>query len=230
MKILVTTGGTTVKIDDVRSITNFSSGAYGIKLAKALADKVTNTNDEVIVLASKDCDINGLFKPNCQTKITVLRFDTFDDYSRILLDLVENIEFDAIISAAAVSDYTFSKVDGKMSSNGDELNLKLIKTPKVLEQVYKAVHKQYKKTIPVIFGFKCLVSPSIDELDTACNKLLKYVDYIIYNDLYELRKGNQTRAVWIENGEHFVGIWHECETPAKLARKILELTKAKRYE
>jgi len=36
MKILVTSGGTKVPIDDVRSITNTSSGSFGSKIVTSL--------------------------------------------------------------------------------------------------------------------------------------------------------------------------------------------------
>ena len=47
MHILITSGGTTEQIDDVRGITNFATG----KLGKILAEQFLTANHQVVLLA-----------------------------------------------------------------------------------------------------------------------------------------------------------------------------------
>jgi phosphopantothenoylcysteine synthetase/decarboxylase len=49
-KVLITSGGTKIKIDMVRSITNMSRGTFGAKIA----DAVQEFNDNVTFLCAKN--------------------------------------------------------------------------------------------------------------------------------------------------------------------------------
>ena len=52
MKILITSGGTKVPIDRVRSITNMSQGTFGSRIADAFFDEVLG--GENVVISSVD--------------------------------------------------------------------------------------------------------------------------------------------------------------------------------
>ncbi|MBZ7937085.1 bifunctional phosphopantothenoylcysteine decarboxylase/phosphopantothenate--cysteine ligase CoaBC [Campylobacter molothri] len=110
--VVVSGGGTKEKIDDVRCISNFSSG----KMAKSIADAFYFLGAKVIFLSSVD------FK----TSYEIYKFESSKDL-KILLDRF--CESDFLIMAAAVSDFIPEFQKGKIKknqfSNGFDLHLKL---------------------------------------------------------------------------------------------------------
>ncbi|MBZ7941484.1 bifunctional phosphopantothenoylcysteine decarboxylase/phosphopantothenate--cysteine ligase CoaBC [Campylobacter molothri] len=110
--VVVSGGGTKEKIDDVRCISNFSSG----KMAKSIADAFYFLGAKVIFLSSVD------FK----TSYEIYKFESSKDL-KILLERF--CESDFLIMAAAVSDFIPEFQKGKIKknqfSNGFDLHLKL---------------------------------------------------------------------------------------------------------
>jgi phosphopantothenoylcysteine synthetase/decarboxylase len=193
MKILITSGGTDVPIDDVRKITNMSSGKYGAEIATVLHDKFFNEHD-IWYLGKK----GGVF-PNpeidmhFQGRKTIgnYTFSNFDEYMKYSLAITENNQSDIIVLAAAVSDYILDKTEGKISSDNDELVIRLKKAPKVLPLLREAAPNA------LLVGFKLLVSPSVKDALNAIQKVFKSgADLVVYNDLTEIRKGNAERLVF----------------------------------
>jgi phosphopantothenoylcysteine decarboxylase/phosphopantothenate--cysteine ligase len=189
MKTLITSGGCKVPIDDVRHIGNFSSGRHGIEIAKGFTDHT----DEVVLFREKgsayfDEDWRDL--NNADDVFTYLEYKDYDEYLGVK-DIIAKWQPDVIISAAAISDYIMDKTEGKISSEGDELVIRLRKGEKVI-QSFRALAPN-----AIIVGFKLLVSPTDDEKFAAINKVFNSgVDYVVYNDLTELRKGNPQRYVY----------------------------------
>lgn len=193
MKILITSGGTDVPIDDVRKISNMSSGKYGAEIATVLHDNFFNEHD-IWYLGKK----GGVF-PNPEVDlhfqgkkyITQNVFADFEEYKNKSIGLAQHIRPDIIVSAAAVSDYILDKTEGKISSDNDELVIRLKKAPKILPLLREAAPNA------LLIGFKLLVSPSKDEIDSAVQKVFKNgADLVVYNDLTEIRKGNLIRYVF----------------------------------
>jgi len=186
MKILITSGGTKVKIDDVRHIGNMSSGRFGAEIA----GEFFATLNEVTYLHSKES-----VKPLYRTWSDSPHFanEQYEDYFEYLSKAVNlsGKKPDIIISAAAVSDYVIDKANGKISSDGDELIIRLKKAQKVLPLLKSASPNS------MIVGFKLLVSPSYDDVSRAVQKVLNSgADYVVYNDLTEIKKGNSSRLVF----------------------------------
>lgn len=192
MKILITSGGTDVPIDDVRKITNMSTGRFGAEIAEEF-DKLDH---DVLFWHSKGSKLpQGL-----QTAVYNGRIDSsimaYKDYNRYLdiVGIAEMTAPDIIISAAAVSDYILDKTEGKISSSDDELVIRLKKAKKVLPEFKKVSPKS------MVVGFKLLVSPTYQEVHKAVQKVLNNgADYVVYNDLTEIRKGNSSRLVFSKN-------------------------------
>ena len=193
MKILITSGGTDVPIDDVRKISNMSSGKYGAEIATVLHDNFFNEHD-IWYLGKK----GGVF-PNPEVDlhfqgkkyITQNVFADFEEYKNKSIALAQHIRPDIIVSAAAVSDYILDKTEGKISSDNDELVIRLKKAPKILPLLREAAPNT------LLVGFKLLVSSSKDEIDIAVKKVFKNgADLVVYNDLTEIRKGNLIRYVF----------------------------------
>ncbi|MBZ7954868.1 bifunctional phosphopantothenoylcysteine decarboxylase/phosphopantothenate--cysteine ligase CoaBC [Campylobacter molothri] len=110
--VVVSGGGTKEKIDDVRCISNFSSG----KMAKSIADAFYFLGAKVIFLSSV----------NFKTSYEIYKFESSKDL-KILLERF--CESDFLIMAAAVSDFIPEFQKGKIKknqfSNGFDLHLKL---------------------------------------------------------------------------------------------------------
>ena len=136
-KVVITGGATTEKIDDVRVITNFSSG----KMAKALARAFYYAGAEVKLLASFEAE-NEPFES--------LKFSSSSE----LLELCKRECEDAnlLVMCAAVSDFVPTKVDGKIKKEdvAESLNLSLKRNVDILQSL-----KEFKcKKI----GFKLEIS------------------------------------------------------------------------
>jgi phosphopantothenoylcysteine synthetase/decarboxylase len=193
MRTLITSGGCKVPIDDVRHIGNFSSGRYGMEIAKGF----TGRDDEVILFREKGSaylDEHWRDLYNADDIFTNTEYKNYNEYLQVK-DIITDWKPHVIISAAAISDYILDKTEGKISSEGDELVIRLRKGEKVI--------KSFRALAPnaIIVGFKLLVSPSDEQKFDTINKVFNSgVDYVVYNDLTELRKGNTDRYVYRRDG------------------------------
>ena len=136
-KVVITGGATTEKIDDVRAITNFSSG----KMARALARAFYYAGAEVKLLASFE---------TANESFECLKFSSSSE----LLELCksEGEGANLLVMCAAVSDFVPTKIDGKIKKEdvGESLNLSLKKNVDILQSL-----KEFKcKKI----GFKLEIS------------------------------------------------------------------------
>ena len=125
-KILISAGGTTEPIDPVRFITNKSSGKMGYSIAAAARDRGAHVT---LVSAS-----NMLENPiGIQIKRVRTSSEMYDVISK------EITEMDAIIMAAAVSDWTPKKYsNSKSKKNGSgNWSIDLIKTTDIIANISK---------------------------------------------------------------------------------------------
>ncbi len=194
MKILITSGGTKVPIDSVRHIGNFSTGRYGSELADSLIPSLwkerlkTDHDGKLIFFHEKGSKLP--IAVNCDI-VNKVEYKDYFEYLHVK-DIIKDEQPDVIISAAAVSDYIVKdSVTGKISSDNEDLTITLTKAEKVISK--------FRELAPnsIIYGFKLLVSPSEDEVIAAVKKVLKNgADYVVYNDLNELKSGNSTRTIF----------------------------------
>jgi phosphopantothenoylcysteine decarboxylase/phosphopantothenate--cysteine ligase len=123
MRILVTAGGTREPIDSVRFVSNRSSG----KMGRALAREAFRRGAEVTLVAA-----------NMEEKEPGVRWVDVETYAQIE-EATTNLakEADALIMAAAVSDFAPASVEeGKIRRGStEELDLKLVATGDILEAV-----------------------------------------------------------------------------------------------
>lgn len=205
MKILVTGGGTKVKIDDIRSITNEATGSFPAKIAKRFLED--NQVDYLISnggigpftynlnFYKKESVINYELSPISNIFDSYIKFkdryneyyyETYQEYYQNLVELLKN-KPDVVFLGAAVSDYGCDPEDGKISSNKNSLTIKLGKLPKIISTI-----KSYcPKTILV--GFKLLYDVTDDELIAAAKKSIveNGCDFVIANDYKKLKAGNK---------------------------------------
>ena len=186
MKILITSGGCKVPIDEVRHIGNFSSGRYGKELVTHFMD--SKGENEIIHFYEK----GSRKHEGWDWTPTQIEYVDYYDYLKVK-DLIKDWQPDIIISAAAISDYILDKTEGKISSDQDELTIKLKKGEKVIQSFRELAPNAF------IVGFKLLVSPTPEEITSTVSKQMKCVDMVVFNDLTKIKAGDSTRFAFIEN-------------------------------
>ena len=96
-KIIITAGGTSEKIDNVRKITNSSSG----KLGMTIANHLLKQNDDVTIYYV--CSKNSL-RPNNE-RVNIVEIEGTIDLKNRIENLLLNEKIDYFIHSMAVSDY-----------------------------------------------------------------------------------------------------------------------------
>ena len=205
MNILITSGGTSEKIDRVRSITNHSTGRLGKIIAETFLDK----GDQVTLVTTPKA-----VRPAAHPNLTIVQIENVAELLESLEPLVHT--HDVLIHAMAVSDYTPVYMTGleavaassdmteflnktnsetKISSQDDVQVLFLKKTPKII-----SLAKKWNPGIRLI-GFKLLVDISKEELlKTARASLIKnQAEIIVANDLAEI--SNQEHRAYLVGKE-----------------------------
>jgi phosphopantothenate--cysteine ligase len=213
MRILITAGGTSEKIDSVRAITNHSTGSLG----KAVAEAWLQQGAEVDYVTTHQAKL-----PAEHSRLTVHYIEGTLELLHCLESLLSEHTYFAVIHSMAVSDFTpagswsqeafLTAVNqllpqfnhqvtpelltallsqpvesvGKLSSDTDHLLMVLEKTPKVIQRI-KEIQPQ-----TILVGFKLLVDVSEETLfQVARGSLAKsHGDYVLANDLTTI-KGNQ---------------------------------------
>ena len=122
LRAIVTAGGTAEPIDDVRAITNFSTGRFGHALAAELAGNNTDTVEL--------CPSSTVQRLGREDGVRYEHFDTTDSLRHLLVERTESP--DIILHAAAVSDYRPVRSSGKLSSEQESLTIQLERTPKII--------------------------------------------------------------------------------------------------
>jgi phosphopantothenoylcysteine synthetase/decarboxylase len=146
MNFLVTAGNTQTPIDKVRCLTNIFSGRTGGRIAVAAAGRghaVTHftSHPEIIPELAGGVELPA-------GRWTLRPYRTFDELNALMEETIPGGRFDAIVHAAAVSDYALAGVfapgpagemidvaAGKVKSHHPELWLRLVPTPKLIDRV-----------------------------------------------------------------------------------------------
>lgn len=136
-KILVTYGPTWIALDDMRVISNRSSGSMG----KLIIDELIKTGARITALEGP------VLNPLQDKKITLKKFTFFDEFAKLFKkELKKN--FDIVIHAAAVSDFKPKTMRKKKISSDKNLTLTLIPTEKLITSIKKIAPKS------MLVGFK----------------------------------------------------------------------------
>ncbi len=174
---LVVAGGTREPVDDVRVITNSSTGRFGAAIAEALLA----AGASVTVLASREL-ASARWAPAGE-RVRVETFGSAADLASRIASTVAAERPDVVFMAAAVSDYAPVAADGKIRSDRDELTLTLRRTPKILATLRDACGPD-----AFIVGFKLLSGVEHEELvATALGQVGRdRLDLSVANDLADL--------------------------------------------
>jgi phosphopantothenoylcysteine decarboxylase/phosphopantothenate--cysteine ligase len=171
INILITAGGTQEKIDDVRFISNYSSGKMGYAIAKV----ASNLGANVTLISAK----THIPKPNINNFIQVT------SANEMFNAVKENYSNqDVIIMAAAISDYTpINYFAGKIKKNNDELTIKLKQTQDILKWLGENRSNDNK----IIVGFALEASNEIENAKKKLNN--KQCDLLVLNSIYGEQSG-----------------------------------------
>lgn len=180
MNILVTAGGTSEAIDEVRAITNTSTGELGVLIAK----NFLNMGANVVLMAPNSVQK----KINDYRQLTRCEVTDVLSVEEALRDLMTEYQFDAVIHAMAISDYRVRQIldetdtvvtAGKISSDNEQLTIQLEKAPKIIRKI-----KEYQPQTCLV-GFKLLVGATKEELLAAahCQQQAAGSDFVLANDL-----------------------------------------------
>lgn len=196
-KILVTAGGTREPLDEVRYLANTSTGKTGYEIASAFS------------LLGFDVTLN-LAQSSCVTPSNldqVQRFDSYQSLESLLKKQLSENSFDWIFHAAAVSDFSIEKNDGKISSNED-LTLHLKRNPKIINQLKSWSQNKNIKLV----GFKLTSGLTPDQTDKKVTSLISNssADFVVHNDTSAL-KDRSTHAFQIyptdpKKTSHAIGV------------------------
>ncbi|WP_254280228.1 bifunctional phosphopantothenoylcysteine decarboxylase/phosphopantothenate--cysteine ligase CoaBC [Haloarcula marina] len=184
--VVVTSGGTTESVDPVRTLSNRASGRTGRAVARAC------------YVAGADVTLvhDGPDVPYA----TVERVESAAEMTAAVTDAAEHA--DALVSAAAISDYTVERVDEKIASGQDRLTLELEPTPKLIDTVREA-HPDL-----AIVGFKVESEGGDDRLRSRARELLDRAGlaFVVANDVSVMGDA-ETRAllVWADDDSEYVG-------------------------
>jgi phosphopantothenoylcysteine decarboxylase/phosphopantothenate--cysteine ligase len=159
--VVVTGGSTSEPVDPVRVVTNRASGKTGRAVAKACYARgadVTLVHD-------------GPAVPYAETR----RVETAAEMLEAVTDLTDDA--DALVSAAAIGDYTVEAADEKIRS-GQDLTLELSPTPKLIDEV-RAAHPD----LPIV-GFKVETGGDDEAMVSAARSTLERADlsFVVAND------------------------------------------------
>lgn len=221
MKLLITSGGTSEAIDQVRAITNHASGHLG----KIIAEQALKRGHEVTLVTTRQA-----VKPDSQKNLTIIEITNVDSLKETLEPLVKTHQ--ALIHSMAVSDYTpvymtgldelratedissllkKQNTESKISSKDDYQVLFLKKTPKVISYV-----KKWNPAI-TLFGFKLLVNVPKEELFAVARQSIERngADYILANDLKDIGE-NQHIAYLVDKTREI-----QAQTKDEIAQLIL---------
>ncbi|MFH1691713.1 MAG: phosphopantothenoylcysteine decarboxylase [Candidatus Omnitrophota bacterium] len=125
-KVLITAGPTWVPVDDVRVLSNISSGQMGLFLA-----------EESVRLGFKTDLFLGPVGGNVafSESLKIFRFCYFHELLSLIKKILTVKKYDVIIHCAAVSDYICANNRGKISSEKETLVLKFKKAPKLVHLI-----------------------------------------------------------------------------------------------
>ena len=177
-KVLITSGGCVEKIDNVRAITNTSSGKTGAHLADILSE----FGFEIHFLTAKAGAM-----PNA--KVVTTTFTDFKSLEHELFNELAKNDFDLVVHCAAVSDYSVKEVvtggkvtetNTKIPSSNQEIEIKLVKNPKLINQIKQKAPKTK------LIGFK--LTNNIDDAELAVKKQIAEADcdIVVHNALEQI--------------------------------------------
>ncbi|WP_456326641.1 bifunctional phosphopantothenoylcysteine decarboxylase/phosphopantothenate--cysteine ligase CoaBC [Palaeococcus sp. (in: euryarchaeotes)] len=207
-KVLITAGATREYLDPIRFITNKSSGKMGV----ALAEEAELRGAEVTLIKTK-----GSVPSFVENQIEV---ETVEEMLQVIESELKRREYDIVILAAAVGDFTPKEKAQKKIKSGKELILELVPTPKIIQRV--------KEIAPDVFlvGFKAEYGVGEEELIAQARRQIEKAksDVVIANR-GEVAFGSEVNEVYWITGESYekLPLMSKRELAEKIWDRLLKL-------
>ena len=194
-KVLIIGGGSSEPIDDVRVVSNRSSGRMAISLA------------ESAFAMGADVDLwLGNANYECGSWIKTARFEALSK----LKSLVKSMKrYDAVIVPAALSDFIPEQAKGKLDS-AKPITLKMKKAPKIINSIRKK-HKE------LLYVFKLGARISEKELLAKAGVLLKSANCVIANNSKSMGSEKSKVAIVDKKNTEWIS-----DSKVEISKKILD--------
>jgi len=202
-KILIIGGPSAEKIDDVRIITNLSSGKTAVSLAKDA------------FFRGADVELwYGLGRESVPNYIKKTNFESINDVEK-LLEKRNLREFDIIILCAALSDYIPKKHKGKIQSKKEKFVLEMFSAPKIISKLRK------KAPGSKLIGFK--VEANKANFKEKAMNLLKEnsLNFVVANLIYGFNADRNEIWIFDKKGK----IFHKKGKKEELTDYIFDIIK-----
>ncbi|MDR1067776.1 MAG: phosphopantothenate--cysteine ligase [Clostridiales Family XIII bacterium] len=225
MNILITAGGTTEKIDEVRAITNTGTGMLGALIADRFA--AADPSNSILYICSK-----GAVRPSVPAEVLIANDTVSLEWT--VRKICGSQRIDVIIHSMAISDYRTKAVSdpvilaeriaGEIKTRGagaDEIADLIVNAPPlgdgakirsdrdnvvvVLEKTPKII-AMFRELQPesLIVGFKLLAGAPQNELLAAGRALLEKngCDFVFANDMRTVSAGKHSGYLIDANGTY----------------------------
>ncbi|MGI0131828.1 MAG: bifunctional phosphopantothenoylcysteine decarboxylase/phosphopantothenate--cysteine ligase CoaBC [Thermoplasmata archaeon] len=169
-RVIVIGGASREKIDDVRSVTNESSGETAVALANQ-----AHFRGAVVALWA------GGMRVPVPEYLPVERWSSVADLERLARRRASDLRAaDAVVVPAALSDFTLRAHEGKLDSRASaSLRIDLVRAPKILPLL-----RRFAARPTLLVGFKLEARRSSSELEASARRLLEEndLDEVVAND------------------------------------------------
>lgn len=214
--ILVTSGGTQEYIDDVRILTNVSSG----KLGAMIADQLTKDGANVYYIHGK-----GTALPQTPPKDAISVRSAMDAMEAMKTVVLER-DIHAVVHAMAVSDFTFKRSKSVKCKSSDPaafieyMKQTITVNPKIISMI-----KDWKEDL-ILIGFKFEVGASLTTLVSLAMKSIKNnrCDMVVVNDKKEMERKKEHVARFVIPSGATSNIDSHCFSGLKNGNRILVFT------
>lgn len=233
VRALITAGGTRDSIDDVRlsshlkitgtpglvevnhfDIDNFARGTFGLEIARAFAARQV----EVTLVGSRDL-LRGINQ--VPPGIRLVPFRSFADLGDALRREIPAVGPDFVLMTAAVADYSPVAVEGKLSSDQDELLVRCRRNPKLLDLL-----RPLAGPSATLVGFKLLSGVPDETLEGVARAQIERasLDATVANDFRRIdwERGIHPVLLVPKNGSALPLTGHRPEVASALVAALLD--------
>lgn len=226
MNVLITGGGCREAIDNVRCVTNTSTG----KTSAAIADFFIGQGASVTILAAASAvRPKRVLEKNCKLRTYV----SGSDLGQLLEEELFQQEYQIVIHAAAVSDFIPETVimdgievaagpQGKIPS-GSSMTIRFRAAPKLADRI-KSWAKMGGHREPVVVCFKLTSGAGQEKVLSACRAILERgaADYVVANDILKINGDSHPFAVNTLQNNEIVAV-KQGESEEQMASILYEI-------
>lgn len=198
-KVLVTYGPTWVAIDDMRVLSNRSSGEMG----KFIIADLLKAGATVTALEGP------VQNPSALKTVRIKKFTFFDEFAKLFKSELKG-KYDIVIHAAAVSDFKPKKTFRIKINSNQSITLKLLPTEKLIHYV------KHNSPKTLLVGFKLESSASLRVLKKAAmtSMIKNHCDLVVANTL----KNGYNGFIFNHNAQMIA----EAKTRKNLSKQLVQ--------